>query len=567
MADLKMPQASPAPAAGGFLSPLARQQYAAIAWIQLRNFVNSLRTRRGSLELGARILVAIIFACIAIGPSVGLGFGAWAAASHETYSGIAIELWVLLLSWQFFASVAPALGGQNPELSHLLRYPVSFGSWIVLYLVYGLAAPSTLIGTLWAVAIGAGISVAHPELILWTALTLALFVLFNLLLARTILAWIERWLAQRRTREIATAIFLFLALAAQVFNPVYHQSAHHAPLTEAQKQKFSHIADRVIEAQRVLPPGLAVDSIQRAAQHEPLDALADLLWLGCFALGAGSLLALRLQSESRGENFSEAPRRRAVSARKLRRPTLDFSGPVAAVIEKDLRYLLRSGPMLYNLAAPLVMVFVFGGAFRGNQFSSRIRLEYALPMGLVWAFLGLARLICNNLGMEGEGIQFYFLSPTPIRTVILGKNALHFILFCFEAILISAVVIDRFGLPAPNVAAATLAWLLFAVPANFAVGNLLSVTMPYRMNMTRMRREGGAVGNSLTGFFTQFAVLMVGALVIGLCALFGHPWLATPVFLVLAGASIFAYLRILSRVDGMVQSRMDSLTLEVMKTK
>ena len=556
------------PAATGFLSPLARQQYAAIAWVQLRTFINSLRTRRGSLEFGAQVLVFFFFCLIAGGPAFGLGFGAWAAAAHGRFLGIALELWVLLLSWQFFAALAPALGGQNPELGHLLRYPVSFGSWIALYLIYGLAAPSTLIGIVWAIAIAIGISVARPDLLLWTILTLALFVFFNLLLARTILAWIERWLAQRRTREIVTAIFLFLALAAQVFNPVYHQNPHSHPFSDVRKQDVDRVADRVMNVQRFLPPGLAVNAIQRMAQHDPLYALEDLLWLGCYTLAAGSLLGLRLQSESRGENLSEAPRRRATATRKLGRPALDFAGPIAAVIEKDLRYLLRSGPMLYNLAAPLVMVFVFGGALRGgSQFTSSIRLEYALPIGMVWAFLGLARLISNNLGMEGDGLQFYFLSPTPMRTVFLGKNFLYLALFLLEAVLISAVVIYRFGFPVPSVAAATLAWLLFAIPANFAIGNLLSITMPYRINMARMRREPGSVGNNLTSFCTQFGVLAVGAIVIAPCAIIGEPWLPVPIFLVLAAASFFLYLRVLGSVDRMVQSRMDSLTLEVMKAR
>lgn len=567
MAGLE-PAAPTRPSAGhpGFLSPLAREQYKAITWVQFRIFVNSLRTRRGGVELGARVLMIFLFTLFAFGPATGLGFGAWAAASHNRFFGIAVELWVLFLSWQFFAALAPALGGQNPELSHLLRYPVSFGSWIVLYLVYGLAAPSTLIGIIWALAIGIGISVARPDLLFWTFFTLALFVFFNLLLARMILAWIERWLAQRRTREIVTAIFLFLALAAQIFNPAYRHNAYSHPFSGVDKVTVHRVGGEIMTAQRVLPPGLAVDSIQRMAQNDPLYALADLFWLACYTLGAGCLLALRLQSESRGESLSEAPRRRTKSAGKLRRPALDFSGPIAAVIEKDLRYLLRSGPMLYNLAAPLVMVFVFGGAFRGGHFTSSIRIEYALPIGLVWAFLGLARLICNNLGMEGDGIQFFFLSPTPMRTVILGKNFLHLILFGFEAALISAVILYRFGFPVPSVAAATLAWLLFAIPANFAIGNLLSVTMPYRINMTRIRREHGAVGNGLISMAAQAVILGIGAAVIAACAFLGQPWLPTPIFLVFAVISFIAYLRILANVDRLVRSHMESLTLEVMKT-
>ncbi|MFZ0271795.1 MAG: hypothetical protein WB524_24665 [Acidobacteriaceae bacterium] len=552
------------PARWGLLSPLARGQYAALAWVQSRVFVNSLRTRRGQSELVARILSFLLFALIAIGPAFGLGFGAWVAVSRGHVLGISVLFWVLFLAWQFFAALAPALGGQNPELGHLLRYPVSFGSWITLYLIYGIAAPSTLIGIIWAVAIGTGISLARPPLFLWTLFTLTLFVLFNLLLSRMILAWIERWLAQRRTREIVTAIFLFLALGAQALNPAYHQDYRSHPFTNAKKQTLSRIANRALLAQKFLPPGLVVNAIDLKLKDRPLAAAEDLLWLGFYTLGAGGLLALRLRSESRGENLSEAPR--AASTQKTRRPPLlDFSGPVAAVFEKDVRYLMRSGPMLYNLAAPLVMVFLFGGAFRGGGQYSSIRLEYALPLGLVWAFLGLSRLICNNLGMEGEGIQFYFLSPTPLRTVILGKNFLHLVIFLLEAVLISALIVFRFGRPAPSVVAATAAWLLFAIPANFAVGNLLSITMPYRINMARIRRETGALGNGLTSFLTQLGFLVVGGLVFALCGFFGQLWLATPIFLVLAAISLWVYLAVLGRMDRMVLARMESLTLEIAK--
>jgi ABC-2 type transport system permease protein len=205
--------------------------------------------------------------------------------------------------------------------------------------------------------------------------------------------------------------------------------------------------------------------------------------------------------------------------------------------------------MLYNLAAPLVMVVLFGGTIRGGEFSG-LRMEFALPIGMAWAFLGLARLICNNLGAEGDGIQFYFLSPTPLRTVILSKNLLHFTLFLFEGTLI----------------AATIAWLVFAVPANFAVGNLLSITMPYRINMARIRRETGALGNGLLSMATQLVILLVGAAVLAPCVFLGRPWLAPPIFLVLGVISLFVYLRVLGGVDSLVQSRMDALTLEIMKT-
>ena len=551
-----------------FLSPLARQQYAALAWVQRCIFWNSLRTLRGGVELGARILTFFIFSAIALGPSFGMGFGAWVMTSEGHLKAVGFLLWVLFLAWQFFAALAPALAGQNPELSHLLRYPVSFGSWIVLYLVYGLAAPSTLIGLLWATAIGIGVTIARPELFFWVAATLLIFVFFNLLLSRMILAWIERWLAQRRTREIITAIFLFAALGAQVLNPALHRDSRSRAFG-ARTPAVSRVFTAVSNVQTHLPPGIALNALTSAASHRELEGTESLAWLGLYSVAAGGLLALRLRAESRGESLSEAPRRAAsAKAREKKRPAawLDFSGPVAAVMEKDLRYLLRSGPMLYNLAVPLVMVVAFGGMMRGGSVSA-IKAEYALPIGMVWAFLGLTRLISNNLGTEGEGIQLYFMAPTPMRTVIAGKNFLHLLIFTVEAAVISAVVIFRFGVPAASMIAVTLAWLLFAVPTNFAAGNLLSIRMPYRINLARMRRESGALGNGLTSMLLQFGILAVGAAVLGPCTFLGHPWMATPIFLVLAAAAFFAYTRVLAGVDRMVQSRMESLTLELMKTR
>lgn len=559
--------ASPPPSGHfGFLSRRARQQYAALAWVQTRIFFNSLRTRRGGFELGARAVSFVVFTGISIGPSIGLGIGAWIAASHGRMFGIAVLLWVLFAAWQGFAALAPALAGQNPELSHLLRYPVSFGSWIVLFLIYGIATPSTLIGLLWTTAIGIGISIARPEIWGWVAVTLVLFAFFNLLLSRTILAWIERWLAQRRTREIVTGVFLVLALAAQVLNPAFHQN-YRSHVYRAKWQTVQRVVNRVWGAQQISPPGLATNAISGAIDRNELKAAGSFLALGLYTLGAAGLLTIRLRAESRGENLSEAPRRPATAKARSqlpRRSFLDFSGPIAAVFEKDLRYLLRSGPTLYNLAVPLVMVIVFGGATRAGQFSG-IRLTYALPIGMIWAFLGLTRLISNNLGAEGEGIQFFFLAPTPMRTVILGKNLLHLTLFLLEAVAITAIVVVRFGAPEPSIVAATLAWILFAVPANLATGNLLSIRMPYRVNLARIRREPGAVGNSLTSMVAQFAMIAVGAVVLGGSAILGHPWVAVPILLLLAALSTLAYARILSGVDRMVEARRDALTLEVMK--
>ena len=93
------------------------------------------------------------------------------------------------------------------DIGGLLRFPVGFGAFFLLHLIFGLVDASTMMGALCCLGIWIGITVARPDLCAWAALALALFAAFNILLVRAISAWIDRWLAQRRTREIVGALF------------------------------------------------------------------------------------------------------------------------------------------------------------------------------------------------------------------------------------------------------------------------------------------------------------------------------------------------------------------------
>jgi ABC-2 type transport system permease protein len=372
-----------------------------------------------------------------------------------------------------------------------------------------------------------------------------------------IFAWIDRWLAQRKTREILGGIFLFLILAVQLLNPALHQfDRNRSEFSRATMSHGLHVADRV---QVVLPPGLAATALNNANTGKPFAAAADLFFLALFAAVAGLLLAKRLRAEYRGENLGEAP---SLSAKTVRargqRNFLEGSGPVAAVIEKEIRYLMRSGVMLYGFLAPLIIVFLFSGSSRGSHgpgFSG----QYALPIGMAYSFLGLTRFIYNNLGGEGAGIQLYFLSPTPFRKVMLAKNIMHTMIFLVELALVCVIVGFRSGFPQPQMLAITFCWLLFAVPAQLGIGNILSITMAYRMNMTRMSREPGAAGNGLLSVLVQLVVFGVGAGVYLACATARHAGLAAPVLLVLAAASILFWWRTLANAGSMAYARREDL--------
>lgn len=537
-----------------------RVQFAAIAQMRWRMLLNSFRTKRGGFEAGARVFSRAFFGLVGLGIGIGLGFAGWQITSHDSLRELAALLWAVLAFWQL-VPIMIASFQENADLSILLRFPVNFASYALFYILFGLFDIGSIVGGIALFGIWIGTSVARPELMGWITLALAIFAAFNILLTRMIFSWIDRWLAQRRTREILGGIFLFLMLGAQFLNPaLYGNSGHHhrGPAHAVIMQHFKTI-ERV---QAFLPPGFAADAIDGASRHKPALAGADLLLLAVYVASAGALLGLRLGAEYRGESLGEAPRRtsKAVS------PTsggmrLEGRGPVAAVIEKEIRYLMRSGVMLYGLLAPLVIVFLFSNNGRGRGLE--FRAQYALPIGVAYGFLGLTRFIYNNLGGEGAGIQLYFLSPTPFRKVLLAKNIVHTLIFLLELVLVCAIVIFRTGLPGPQMLFITFSWLLFAVPAQLAIGNILSMTMAYRMNMTRMSREQGATGNGLLSVLAQVVIFGLGAAVYAPLALWGHADFAAPILLVMAAGSIFCWVRTLSNSDGMLAARRESLIATV----
>ena len=194
-------------------------------------------------------------------------------------------------------------------------------------------------------------------------------------------------------------------------------------------------------------------------------------------------------------------------------------------------------------------------------------MAMSLLISLAYAIVGFTQLFYNNLGPEGPGIQMLFLCPTPMRTVILAKNLFHALLFLVDAVLVCIVAVLRVGWPVPAALAATAAWLLFALPVHLAAGNFFSIQMPYRMNLGRMTRQRGSQANALFSMLIQIAVLGIGAGIFALCSFFDRLWMATPVFLSLAGAAIIAWTRVLDRIDAMSSRRRESLIATLARTE
>ena len=216
---------------------------------------------------------------------------------------------------------------------------------------------------------------------------------------------------------------------------------------------------------------------------------------------------------------------------------------------------------------PLLFVLVIAGVFHHSPSSDTNAFPFALPLCVAYALLGFTGLFYNNLGAEGAGIQLLFISPTPIRTVLLAKNLLHSILFVLVGFVAGVLGCLRLGVPPFVVLADTGAWLMFALPCNLAAGIIFSLTMPYRINPGRITRPAGAQANTLPAALIQSGVLGVGALVFWLCWSLKNRWLPVPIFLALAVGAVFVWMRILHYSDDNANQHRDSLIATLMKAE
>ena len=569
-------------------SASSRAQYAAMGALRWHIFVNSLRFRMGFFELGARTVTYLIYGFFGLGLGAGLGAGAYLLASHDLWPFLPLILWIVCLLWQGGPVMLASLQEQF-DLGILLRFPVRFSTYYLLYVVFGLADISTILGALCCLGIGIGVTVARPELFAWAALGLIGYAAFNVLLVRAIFAWIDRWLTQRKTREIVGALFMVFLLSLQLLNPALHQRRHaSAPGAMSQSQADALVTEPRQILQRIetrygawinpvylvqdwLPPGLAARVMRQQAYGQPGQSLLSLGMLGLWVIAAGVVLARRLRAEYRGENLSWAPNRKKPAGTLATAMPVEsewrFGGasPLIPLMEKEARALRRTLPLLWALGAPILMVLVFASLFR-NSFTG-ISLPFALPLYVTFALMGFTQMFSNNLGTEGAGIQLLFLSPTPIRTVFLAKNLFHALLFLLDALLVGSLSVLRMGAPQGVVVAVTAAWVLFALPCCLAAGNVFSLRMPFRIHPGKMTRQRGSQINALANMALLLAVIAVGAGIFCLSWALDAPWLAVLLLLLAAVAAIWVWLHGLRTVDAIANQRRETLLAVLMKTE
>jgi ABC-2 type transport system permease protein len=554
----------------------SRAQFAALAKLRWHIFRNAFRRKGGGGELAARIILFPILGVVAFGPIIGAGFGAYFLVSSGRIAMLPILTWAIFALWMLVV-LNISQPGLSFDINTIIRFPLSFPRYLAARIVFGLLSASTVIGTLTILSAAIGVAIAKPSLAPWSTLVLAAFALANIFFTRMVLVWVERWLSTRRAREIFTAFFLFASLGFQYinlnFNPGlqgrHHRASSHLPLL----RKIFHSIQPIAA---FLPPGLTASSIVRYSQSHFFAAAALLFGLVLFGALFFSVYAWRMHREFRGENLSEVTEpnqpaaRRAVPAQQpahisntvlVSTRNFGLNSTVIACLQKEFIYLRRNINQLYGFVAPIFMVFLFA-----NRLSLSGRFgNYIFPVAIAYSVLGVSILSYNALGMDGSGVQLYFMAPGRMRDIFLAKNLTGFLLNLVELVIVFAVIAFVARPPSLVITVATICWLLFATFINGAAGNLRSLAAPKKIDLTKASRRQASQLSVLIALGILVGCAAIGFAVLVLAADFGRPWLMIPILLALALAAFTFYIVVLNRLDTIALNHREALAEELCK--
>lgn len=563
MAELKIPGVS--------------QQIRLVGRLRWMLFRNSLRNIKGRLEALSSAILWLMMSGLVFGGGVFFGIATYYLVQNNHWAWLAGLLWVVFVFWQIYPIFAASAGAQF-DFANLLRFPLRFSSFLILSLVYGLFDPGAVSSIVWLFAMWIGLTLARPALFLWALVVLVSFAALNLFFSRMVFAWVEKWLARRRTREVLGIIFILGMLSLQLINPaVQHFRNSHTHFRE-------DWVIRLLPVANVLPAGVAGTALQFALKGTFAPAAYSLVFVLLYAGAFLWLLRIRLAAQFHGENLNEArapsviaPSRGALSARArpeaasipaaagLRIPGLSHAA--SAIVEKEVRYMFRNPIMLLNLAIPIFLVAVLvmtphNNAHNRPDFFQRLP-QMIFPIVTAYVLLFQVNWVFNAFAFEGSGIQFLILAPVRFRDILVGKNVFMGMVSVFEAFLTLAAVSLIFAPPPLVIVAASFAGLLYGTLANFALGNILSVCYPRRLEFGAMRQKRQAGITVAVALVMQALLIGIGAIVFTVTRHLNRPALAIVIFLILSVVTFTAYRISLSHIDGIALDHRETLSAEL----
>jgi ABC-2 type transport system permease protein len=387
-------------------------------------------------------------------------------------------LLLMAVYWQA-APVLLTSHGASLDLRKLRVYPIPTGRLFGIEVLLRVSTSAEMLLVTCGLATGLMFNNAVP--IKTAPPALALFALFNLLIAAGLRLQIERWLARRRLRELLVLLVVLVASLPQLvaLSGITGVVRRALEVAWGRWWPWSSIADLA----------LGRSSVASWA--------ASLAWLVLAGLYSRRQFQRNLNLEPGAESSAvlSAPGRfRLWLDTVYRLPSRLFADPFAAIIEKEIRSMVRSPRFRLVFA----MGFTFGVlvfmplALRGRSAGAEIP-TYRLTLLVGYALLLLGDVVFWNIfGTDRSAAQFYFLQPLSPAVVIAGKNLVAGI-FVFLEVTGVIVVWSLLRMPISpgrifEVYLAAGVLCIYMISA----GNLTSVYYPRAVNSERTTGAGSS---------------------------------------------------------------------------
>ncbi|MGA2595442.1 MAG: hypothetical protein ABSH09_00380 [Bryobacteraceae bacterium] len=447
-------------------SPHAR----AILWAQFRGMRNSL-PRSNKLGLAFTIIVGVIW--YGIFTIVALGAAALMSRQSEMATIARILPGGLMLVYLYWLALPMLLAskGSSLELSKLLVYPIPPAEFFLLEMLLRLSSGIEPLILVMGAFIGLCLNRAVPA---WAPASLIIFLLFTVFSVTALHDVIGRLMMRKGVREIVGLLFVLVVALPQLV------------LTRGNP---SHL----IRAGQITSwsgwPWTAA-ALLAEGQGRPVNFAVLLAWL------AAAYVFGRRQFERTLTFDASAARstRRIKTARGMewfyRWPNMLFRDPIAALVEKELRFLSR--------ASRFRMVFVMGFSFGliiwwpmafGHQQHSWMDANFITIVSLYAVLLLSDVLFWNAFGFDRQAAQFYFAAPVRLRTVLLAKNiAAGFFVLLETTIAILVCALLRLPVTPLHIGEAYAATFVASLLL-LGIGNLTSFYSPRAVDPARALRS------------------------------------------------------------------------------
>lgn len=507
-------------------------QLDALLWLKWTLFKNSLRSAKATVTRLASVLVlfvalggSVLFAlAVAAGSYVlslprGMDAIIEATAEQPQFSNLSIEFIffsVFAFSYMLWATIPLSTGSTRQfDPGNLLMYPISLKKLFAVDFVSELVTLASIfaIPSIMAAGLGAGLATGRPIRGLLASTAAAAF---GVALTKFLSISIGSLSRKRRTRgESLLAIFgavigLGAAAAGQVV-PALMRNAE------------------FIRALRWTPPGAAAFALTTGLTGSLwwfLLALFTVIAYTAVLVFLSYWIARRAALGIGGGKRKKFERQRVADVYSGWHLPF-FSNELSAVFEKELKYMLRNAQLRMMALMPLILIIIRlmnRGQFGDSDLADRSPLAAELlfygrgfiaASGVLYIFLVLSGLICNQFSLEEGGMRAFILSPVKRWKILVAKNL---------AITVVALVLTLFLLLINELIFRDLTWdALIFVAGSFVIfaalmsiiGNWFSVRFPKRMRFGKTMNVSGIVGLLLLPMMGLLLLPMLGAVAAG----------------------------------------------------